>query len=142
VQHGGKLLVQTVAGSGAYYTVHLWRDGKGYTCAVHVLVCLAFEGACPPGQMVRHGAEGPLVNWWPENLRYGTPAQNMADQYRDGTRARGERHGSSKLDADKVRDIRARAAEGETNTALAAEYGVDRMSISKVVRRITWAHVA
>jgi membrane protein involved in colicin uptake len=47
----------------------------------------------------------------------------------------------SKLDADKVREIRRRAAAGETQIALAREFGISQTSISRVVLRKTWKNV-
>jgi hypothetical protein len=45
------------------------------------------------------------------------------------------------LDEGKVRDIRRRAQEGETCTAIAADLGADTSNIAKVIRGRTWKHV-
>jgi hypothetical protein len=73
--------------------VALWDDGKylrvkiGRTPRhVHRLVLETFAGACPPGMESLHGPAGRLVNWWPENLRWGTHAENEADKWRDRAR--------------------------------------------------------
>jgi len=56
--------------------------------------------------------------------------------------AHGERVGASKLTADTVRIIRDRFAQGGiTQTALAAEFGVTQMLVSKIVHRHVWKHV-
>lgn len=46
-----------------------------------------------------------------------------------------------KLIEKDVIEIRRRAASGEKQVALAAEFGVRRLAIGKVVRRRTWRHV-
>ena len=55
---------------------------------------------------------------------------------------RGERHGNSTFTDDKIRAIRRRVSEGETQRSLAAEFGVNPGTISKIVRRERWEHVA
>jgi hypothetical protein len=45
---------------------------------------LAFVGPCPEGQEVRHLDDNPTHNFWPENLAYGTHAENMEDIVRLG----------------------------------------------------------
>jgi hypothetical protein len=48
---------------------------------------------------------------------------------------------SVKLDEDKVREIRRRAAEGTARATLAAEYGVKGGTIKQIVSRKSWAWV-
>lgn len=55
-------------------------EGQKVTTGAHRAVLETFAGACPPGQETRHGTYGPLVNWWPENLCWGTKAENAADK--------------------------------------------------------------
>lgn len=55
---------------------------------------------------------------------------------------RGERSPNATFTDDKVRAIRRRAAAGETQRSLAAEFGVNPATISKIVRRERWEHVA
>lgn len=55
---------------------------------------------------------------------------------------RGERHGHAKLTGDQVRKIRRRYAEGARYTDLAREYGVSDGTLSSILRRKTWRHVA
>lgn len=53
----------------------------------------------------------------------------------------GEDHYEAKLTADDVREIRDRAARGESHRDLAAEFEVAQTTISQAIRRVTWAHV-
>jgi hypothetical protein len=90
----------------------------------------------------RHGPAGKFVNHWPENLRWGTPAENMADKLRDGTHNRGERHSNAKLTAADVLECRRRYAAGGINQrALAAEFGVCVMTMNLAIRGQTWGHL-
>jgi hypothetical protein len=82
----------------------------------------------------------------PTHLWEGTPAENSRDRDTKGRGARGEGNGRSRLNPDKVRDIRARYLPGTNQhdsniAALAAEYGVKPQAIRDVIHRRTWAHV-
>lgn len=59
----------------------------------------------------------------------------------DGRRHPGDLPPQTKLDENKVRNIRARAASGESHKGLASEYGVTKENIGMIVRRKTWKHV-
>jgi hypothetical protein len=58
-----------------------------------------------------------------------------------GRGPRGEKSGSSKLTAEKVGQIRVRAANGETQASLGLEYGVSQVAIGCVIRRKTWKQI-
>ena len=55
---------------------------------------------------------------------------------------RGADTARSKLSADQVLEIRQKVTDGETLKALAAEYGVARGSVWKIMNRQSWAHLA
>lgn len=55
--------------------------------------------------------------------------------------ARGERHGQARLQEQDVLAIRAHAAAGVSQLALAARFGVSPSAISAIVRRHIWAHL-
>jgi len=61
---------------------------------------------------------------------------------RPKTRVRGESHGSAKLTEEKVVEIRRRHSEGEAVKALAAEFGVNPSTVSNIVARRIWKHIA
>ena len=113
-------------------------NGKTRTMLVHQLVLEAFVGPRPEGQQGRHGPGGSLDNRL-VNLRYGTPVENMADKERDGTALRGETHGGAKLTEAIVLECRRRHAAGESQSSLAAEFGVGAACMSFAVRGITWS---
>lgn len=87
----------------------------------------------------------------PAHLFGGTRGDNNKDMTRKGRHwasvdksrsAKGEGHGHAKLTNEKVREIRARYANGGlTQRGLAVEYAVSQRTIAKIVRREGWGHV-
>jgi diketogulonate reductase-like aldo/keto reductase len=86
----------------------------------------------------------------PDHLFVGTAFENMRDAARKDrlSRAhnppgknRGASHGMSKLTDEKVRDIRTRHANGETQAALAREFAITTGAVCMIVKRKRWAHV-
>jgi hypothetical protein len=136
---GGQLIKPVVDRRDGYLVVALRRTGRRITRRGHNLVLEAFAGPRPKDRESLHGPGGKLDNRWPENLSYGTHRDNIAlDRIRDGTANSGERCGSAKLTWDIVRLIRQRAANGETQDRLAAEYGVAQSTIHCAVAGQTW----
>lgn len=66
-----------------YLAVGLSKNGETLRWNVHHLVCQAFHDRKPAGAVVRHLNGNPLDNR-PENLRWGTPAENTADMMAHG----------------------------------------------------------
>src|SRR3954464_2500914 len=82
------------------------KRGRRRNFFVHNLIACAFVGRRPrKTSQVRH-KDGDRFNNAPTNLSWGTKKANEADKVAHGTAARGERHGASKLDEEKVRRIR------------------------------------
>lgn len=97
-------------------------------------------GPIPDGLIVRHICDNPpCCN--PSHLAIGTHADNVADKVSRGRQARGEGNGRAVLSIEDVRAIRDRAPS-ETVAALAREYRVDRRTITYIVQRVNWKHVA
>lgn len=107
----------------------------------------------------------------PRHLYEGTDQSNMDDRERDGrtarggrngyytkpenraTRkrgprapsssfARGSRHGSAKLNEDRVRAILGRAAAGERKEDIALDFNVCAATVYLIVQRKIWTHVS
>jgi hypothetical protein len=137
----GKTLGQSPDEDG-YLRAMVYIDGKRSHAVVHLAVLEEFAGPRPAGQEARHGPHGRAVNWWPENLCWGTKsANNGADKIRDGTLPLGERNRNAKLTEAIVREIRRRRAAGEMLAAIAADYGVGHTTVQKVAAGETWRHV-
>lgn len=77
----------------------------------------------------------------PHHLRPGTSADNRADDLRVGRHFKGERNGNSILTEVQVRTILTRAVHSSLDSILAAEFGVDRTTISNIRLRRTWLHL-
>lgn len=122
---------------GPYRMVTLSVDGKPLYRLVHRLVLEGFVGPCPEGCEARHlngdGADNRL-----DNLQWGTPAENAADQAQHGTRPRKERHGSAKLTEAQVVEIRRRAANGDLHRVIADDFPVSRRMVGKIVAGKAW----
>ena len=104
---------------------------------------LAHKRPVPDGFLVCHHCDVPAcVN--PDHLLLGTQAENLADRDSKGRAVyyRGAANPTSKLTDDKVREIRQRAAKGETRRALAADFGVSSATITHIVHRRAWSHVS
>lgn len=107
---------------------------------IHQLVLAAFVGPCPAGMQCRH-LNGDRADNRPENLKWGTPRENAADQERHGTKVRGEAQGLAKLTEADVLDLVARHEAGETVAAIARSLDVDKSTIYRILNGETWRHV-
>lgn len=58
-------------------------QGQPRTRTVHSMELGAFWGPCPPGMEACHEDDDPGHNCYPENLRWDTPAANLADRHRN-----------------------------------------------------------
>jgi hypothetical protein len=103
-------------------------------------VSLMLADADIEGRYVLHSCDNRrCVN--PAHLSAGDHRENVADMVGRQRQARGSRNGEAKLTEQQVAEIRARAGRGELHRILAAEYGVSRPTISRVVNRGGWRHV-
>lgn len=119
---------------------HLRIDGA--LVGAHRFSWELHHGPIPDGLFVCHTCDNPpCVN--PAHLFLGTSADNATDMVAKGRgkSARGAEHYHTTFTEETVRLIRARAAAGETNRALAAEFGVSRHGIYAIVHRKSWKHV-
>jgi hypothetical protein len=105
---------------------------------------LAYELACgliPEGMIVCHHCDNPpCCN--PDHLFLGSHAANVADKITKGRGIHGEKNGIARLTVSAVKMIRRRCDAGETQRSLARELGVSETTISRVVHRHLWGHVA
>jgi hypothetical protein len=137
----------TGRGKGA----HGFHVYGGYTFGglfhfAHRLAYELFNGPIPPGMCVLHRCDIPFcVN--PVHLFLGTRGDNAADRVRkERTRIYFPRLSASgrfriKLTEEQVPQIRALAAGGMNNAAIAKQFGVQRTTIRDIVHRRTWTHI-
>ena len=97
---------------------------------------IARHGDVPAGLHVLHKCDnGFCCN--PDHVRTGTHAENMMEM-KERWRVRGHH---KELSIDDVRRIRALRKEGLTNAAVAAQYGMNHKSVSRIASRKRWAWV-
>jgi hypothetical protein len=134
-----------------------YRDPNGYgrvqwptltaETLVHRIALVVFTG--DPGDLCAlHKCDNPSC-FNPEHLYLGTKADNYADMVERGhpvlpppatatQRARGERHGNSRLTAEQVAAIRADCRSGRE---VALAYGICPSTVSRVRRGTAWTHL-
>lgn len=101
-------------------------------------------GPIPRGHGILHHCDNPPC----QNDRHwftGTRADNNADKMRKGRQRniRGVDCHSAKLTEAQVREIRRiYASGGVSQKLLAADYGINQVTVGCIVRRETWKHVA
>lgn len=133
----GKILSAPKTHDG-YPRVTLKKDGVSVSYTVHVLIATAFLGPRPKGKQVDH-KDGNKDNASVENLEYVTAKINGERAAFLGLKARGERQGSAKLTANKVREFRQRYAAGESMAKIAVEFGVSVQALHLIHRGRNWA---
>lgn len=130
----------TASGNGQGYGKMRIGGRKGALVYAHRLSWELHYGFIPEGLHVLHRCDnGACVR--PDHLFLGTHKDNMADaaikeRFPD---RRGEAGGNVKLSAENVLAIRAR--KGQTQRALAAEFGVTHSQIGGISRGVYWPHL-
>lgn len=102
-------------------------------------------GPIPDGLFVLHYCDNPPCVR-PDHLFLGTNTDNLRDASKKGRtgpqlhpeRYQGENGHRTKLTERDVRDIRRATASQQ---AIAAQYGINPSSVSKIVLRKTWKHI-
>lgn len=135
-----RILKFNFGAQGGYPCVGLYKDGVSRTWFIHQLVMLAFVGPVPDGMEVRH-FNGDECDPKLSNLLYGTRKQNRDDGQRLGEIPRGAARWNAKLTESAVAALRLAAQSGESRAAIAQRLGINKMTVGKIIRRETWAHV-
>jgi hypothetical protein len=128
---------KTTAGYG-----HLWRDGK--VEYAHRIAWELVNGPIPDGAEICHncpdGDQPGCCN--PAHLFPGTHYENMMDMHDKKRHAHGDGFRNAKLTSAEVIEIRARyALGGVMQKDLAAEFGVAKSTIGRIVRGVDWRHL-
>jgi len=77
----------------------------------------------------------------PKHFFIGSQADNRADCVIKQRQAKGETNSQTKLSADNVIRLRNMFAEGVSKHALSREFGINRKTVTDIVRRNIWKHV-
>jgi hypothetical protein len=107
---------------------------RASTRQAHRFAYLTFVGPIAEGLVVCHHCDNPRCVR-PSHLFLGTQGDNIADKVSKGRQARGSRNGASKLTDEQYAEIEHRAAAGEPQNALAAEFGVTPQAVSQYLKR-------
>lgn len=137
--------------SGCWTDVEWWTDEWGYGVfrvggvkrRAHAFAKELATGEASEGRFACHSCDVPSC-FNPDHIFWGTQLDNMRDCARKGRTTLGDKNarGRAKVTADQVREIRRRREGGETCKALADEFGLSPVAVSKMVRRVTWEMVA
>jgi len=122
---------------GGYQRVRLGSRKR----LVHVVVAEVFIGPKPYGHQVNH-KDGNTANNALANLEYVTPSANVRHSLDvlGRKRARGSRNGASRLTEEQVRQMRTTfSAGGISRAALAAQYGISRSTVGRIVSGLYWS---
>lgn len=122
-------------GYGRYY------PAMGVKVLAHRHAYELANGPIPDGMQVCHTCDNPpCCN--PGHLFLGTHQDNMADRQSKGrTRTgttRGEKSNLARLTQAQVVEIRGRYRNGETQTAIARDYGITNSGVWRIVHGKTW----
>lgn len=123
-----------------YLYVNVKLDGTLQRTGVHRLVLLAFIGPPRDGDWAAHLNGNSLDNRI-ENLIWATPKENSGHKKLHGTYQCGEQISCSKLTKEDILVIRKRRQSGETQTLIAADFGVAPQSISAIILGKNWNHI-
>jgi hypothetical protein len=128
--------------TNGYMRVTLFVEGKQLTRLVHRLIAHAFLGAPAPRQQVNH-KNGDKANNTVANLEWATPRENRLHAFRvlKHQLPKGEAHANSKLNDQKVREIREHRRRGVPTKLLCKRYGVSESVLVKAATGKTWKHV-
>ena len=126
-------IVNSWMGTDGYFKASLSSKSKVRKFSVHSLVAQAFIGVRMCGFEVNHK----------DSIRTNNNISNLEYiSYQDNSRHNGITNGCSKLTEEDVRQIRQKYVPGTySQYRLAREFNVQRPTIHKVLKRISWDHV-
>lgn len=140
----GRILKLDLSNKGYYRALLQNGVGTRKRVGVHRLVLETFVGPCPEGMECCHIDGNPSNNKL-ENLKWGTHLENMRDRDRHGTKAEGERIGTSKLKKEEVKTIKRLLKENEgiygTYAKLARMFNVNITIICDIRDKRWWKHI-
>jgi hypothetical protein len=123
-----------------YWFVCLKKGGIGKTVSVSRAMLISFVGEPNGGEQCAH-LNGICTDNRLANLKWCSPAENTSHKESHGTMVKGEKSWNAVLTAEIVRDMRKRAASGESPSGLFIEYGITRSCGKNALYRRSWKHV-
>jgi len=123
-----------------YYGITLFSKSGSKQVSIHRLIAVEFIPNPENKPQVNH-KNGIKLDNRPENLEWVTSKENMVHAVATGLHnMRGEKSTSAKLSkkqALKIKSLRYKTS----SMVLAKKYNVDRTTIWKIQKRITWSHL-
>lgn len=118
---------------------------RGRTWNAHRAGWVLFRGEIGDGLVVCHRCDNRgCVN--PNHLFLGTQQENIADMVAKGRQRGDHRPGdkcpTAKLSEDQAIEIKRRALAGESQKALAREFGLKQPTVSNIKTGKTWGHLS
>lgn len=136
-KNGFKQIAVGKSKKSPYLNVTLSIKGKNVRRNIHKLVLLAYKGPRPNGLEARH-LDGDVNNNKPNNLCWGTRAENVNDKKIHGTIPKGERNGRAILTIGQVNEIK--ELKGKVPAiVLAKKFNVAATTISAIHVGRSWA---
>jgi len=140
-------ILKPIKTQNRYLQINLYKNRVHKIDYVHRLVLEAFVGSCPPGMESCHN-DGDPANNFVGNLRYDTHSNNNLDKRKHGTTTnplwidnRGVRCKASKLNDNKIIEIRQLHLEGKSDIEIAKLYCVNKTTINRIINRKIWRHI-
>jgi HNH endonuclease len=126
-----KYVYQLYLSDSGYWKLQI--DGK--SLFAHKTVLLTFVGPPPSKKHQAAHDDGNKSNNSVQNLLWKTKKQNEADKKRHGT-VTGGKPGLKRPSAEQIQRMIERFNDGDSITAIAADHGLHRWSVSRYVRGI------
>lgn len=137
----GQILRQSKSSNGYLRMSFLDADGgRAKSVSAHRMIASAFHGLPPtPKHQVAHH-DGDRTNNLPNNLRWATSSENIADKKRHGTFLFGELSHRSKLTEAQVLLIR-KIGEEFSLGEIGEIFSMTKNNIRRILNRETWVHI-
>lgn len=100
------------------------------------LVCTAYHGPRPRGKNVRH-LDGSRTNDRPDNLAWGTQAENCADKLLHGTIQRGNNSGTAKI--TEAQALAVKAMLPKKTRVISEKLGISKHTINNIRYGNSWS---
>lgn len=133
-----------------YVLLHLHRNAQFYRCLAHRVIWIYYNGEIPDNLEINH-KNGIKTDNYLENLELVTRSENKKHAYRIGLinslkgqnrpKVQGEKHWSSKLIENDVREIRLRFKSGEKQGLIAQDFNINKDHISRICCKKYWSHI-
>ena len=125
--------------NSGYLYVDLHKENEAQRFLIHRLVLATFRGNAPVNCQAAH-LDGKPTNNALSNLAWVTKEENESHKFVHGTAQIGERHASSKLTYDDIKELYRLRGLGCSQQEIANRLVVSRSTIEDVLQGRTWTH--